>query len=589
MSEMSQKVYYIGSDDSYWDTVKSRYKSSYEQVDWFFEKIPAKEKNDHLQIYLRIFRERPKIVYIDFSSNVDEGKYLVKLMSREYSLRNIPIVVLVENKKNFSLAVSVGATFVHYKCGEHFDVVYDPMVFALDNYVVKPDFAKAVFQRDSRLIADFRLGYIAPDHIHVEGNLKINKGDVVEIESEIPKSIVKSKNYVVSDIINHNLYYDFDYGINLSYVFVDEPVPGKPDDFEDMVAYNKSEMQKMTQYQEDLNYAKKKMKEWVLDSMDSGQHKTTKILIVDHELRILEKATEPLDSFPYSLRIQSDIYENMDEVNRLRPGIIAYQFEDDLTEAEEETTEKKSEKKDDKKTMLSKLTELINYIKKIPDYRPFIVLFNCIKYDAKSFQESFKYSFILTHGQSMKFDMVIKFAKLFDEKQKTKRETEIKAKIQELRKQDPKKYAKITAQSFEDKHYYIKKTNPLSHVSYQYPIVLSSMTESECTFLVEKEIELKNYRLNFPIPMYIRVIPIDDRTVFVKEDGKLKYKCLIHGVDETDKKKLRQFVNEIFFSTLNEQRKQEQEEFKRLQAEALNEKLKGDEEIDENDESEKES
>ena len=63
--------------------------------------------------------------------------------------------------------------------------------------------------------------------------------------------------------------------------------------------------------------------------------------------------------------------------------------------------------------------------------------------------------------------------------------------------------------------------------------------------------------------MSITIVPIDGNNYEVDGDKKI-YHCLIHSVGEDDKKKLRQFVNEIFFSDLNKKRSEEDKSFKEL-------------------------
>ena len=89
------------------------------------------------------------------------------------------------------------------------------------------------------------------------------------------------------------------------------------------------------------------------------------------------------------------------------------------------------------------------------------------------------------------------------------------------------------------------------------------MTESDLTFSSQFELDIGTYRLDFPVAMSIRIVPIGGNTYELDGDNRF-YRALIHSVGEEDKKKIRQFVNEIFFSELNQKRIAEEQAFKEL-------------------------
>ena len=66
--------------------------------------------------------------------------------------------------------------FVHFKGGEHHDVIFDPFDICYPETVKKPEFAKAKFNFETTILEDIKVGYITPKQIHAEGNLKVAPG-----------------------------------------------------------------------------------------------------------------------------------------------------------------------------------------------------------------------------------------------------------------------------------------------------------------------------------------------------------------------------------------------------------------------------
>ena len=131
------------------------------------------------------------------------------------------------------------------------------------------------------------------------------------------------------------------------------------------------------------------------------------------------------------------------------------------------------------------------------------------------------------------------------------------------------KYRALTPASFDQPKFYISKTHEMSYISTSYDVVILSLNESEVELSCDARLELKTYRLNFPIDMSIRLIAQPDgKPCKDGEGGKKIYRALIHSVGEEDKKNIRRHINEVFFSPLTEKRDKEVSDFK-----ALNERI----------------
>lgn len=620
-------VVYIGRDEGYFETLKARFAKQFAKTEFTYHIISPQKKEDYQKIFLLTVRYRPDIIYIDFSEDRLTQLKLGQLLTRENSLKEVPTVGLVETKANIQECISSGVTFTHVKCGEYYDVVFDPFFWAFPKETTPPSFARAKMHQQVDLINDFRVGYITKNGIHAEGDLPLNVGEKIKLNSSIPKNNIPSPFYIVKEVSQSNLYYDFRYSYELDFIFVDEPEFnvdessfGEVDEEKREKAKReaqKKENQLKEQYKEEIKRAKKRHKAWLQDRMLDSQPKKTKILVVDPGLKVFE-SDKLIESYPYTVRTQSFLSENLDEIERIRPHIIAFQYiahdlfkdrESDIIQAGKKILgasnasaldEEKGEENisleireerekiinEEKEKSRSEILKLVNKIEGVKDYRPFIVVFNSFDFTSESLKENFKYPYMLSNKGHINLSTVTDLAKVFEKRQDTLYHDKIKKKVESLKKSDPHKYRNLKYSDFDEYKFFVKKDDPLSYASYSYPVELEDMTESELTFKIDKEIDHCVFRFNFPVPLTITLINNQDKKF--QSDGKLyQYKALIHSVDEDDKKKIRTAINEVFFEPIKKQRQAEEHEYQEVHEKALkarHDEPGGDKKDAENDE-----
>ena len=326
------------------------------------------------------------------------------------------------------------------------------------------------------------------------------------------------------------------------------------------------------------------MNQWVLSMQDSKDAKTTKILIIDEELGFLKTEKRKLDSFNFTIRLQTQLEENFYQIEKLKPQIIVFSIpEFDFTDMEDLSEEEKiSEIKKVEIKLTGFFSKLVDKTKSIEDYTPFIIIFNCLTLSSKSFQDSFRYELIIANKDKVNLDLVMQMAELFEKKQKSTLHANIDQKILELRKQDPAKYGRLTREDFIDSRYYVGKSHKLSRGSFHHEVELKAISESEVYFSIGKDLELEKYYLETPFKMVVTLVPQEGKKA-ISDKGAYLYKGLIHSIGENEKKKLRQFVNEIYTKHKKEERKKEEEAFKKLNSDtAQAEQAKNEEEPPEN-------
>ncbi|CBW26894.1 hypothetical protein BMS_2083 [Halobacteriovorax marinus SJ] len=593
INKSSNIIVYCGNDKGYFQSLEQRFKQRYESLNFSFVISFTEDESSYLSLLVDILKLNPKIIYIDFSVNTKSFLKLSRQLKRLSTLDHVPIVGLVESKKYLRECSASGVDFTHVKCGEIHDVVYHPMYVAFEKQVAKPTFAKGKFKApvSASLINDFRVGYITPEYIRAEGNFHQSKGDVLELSTSFPKETIPSKQFIVNSVSDSDLYYDFDYSYELGIQFVSEPSISEADlETANALEDPKAKENRLTELQNNLKIkqeehanevrvCKKKHLAWVNDKITFSNPKKTKILIFDGEMNFLDSVKTSLDQFPYTIRLQTVLTEDVESLRKVFPhligmNLISKTFLDkfnnpNLTLVEKEALEE--ELKERETNSLNHLGRLVKRVKDTENYTPFIIVFNCLNFTSKSLQDTYEYPLIISHKGKMDLDYILKMAEIFERKQVDKYNAKVEAKIASLRKKDPKKYGRITKADFEEKRYYVNKNDDMSFLSLTHDIEVLTISETEITFKSERQLSPSTYRFDVPLKCSVTIVPTDGN-YFQKDGQDFIYKAFIHSVDEIDKKGIRKYVNDTFFADLNEKRDKELQEFKNLNNSILEEK-----------------
>jgi len=578
-------IIYIGEDERYRTRLIQRFNDVYSDLNLNFPEIDYdKIRNEHgVQALLsKLIKFNPGIVYFDISSRDEDMLYLVELISRDPFFQLIPICGLVDNHENAGPYFKIGGILIFIKGIDLSDAVNTPMVMAFSDQAKAPDFAKAKVTHEASLIDDVRVCFLSESITHVESNLPLNVGDEIELVSEIPKKNVRSQKFIVKNSEDKDLYYDFPYGHDLEYLFIDPP------DIEpNATRYESKNLS--DQHALDVQWCQKKHKEWVAHNVGNKVEKGLKILMIDQSMRVLnDKETGDIRKSDFGLRFQSCFSDGLHELSKMRPIIIGYQFLGQYGENQQSLVSKavelsKKQKDGEGKSAdeekyrelllslstavkkdLEVITMLTKKIKSILGYRPIVALFGNHFFAEKSLQDSLSYPLISSHSSSLKLSVLTKVANQIKIKKKEKATKIIEARVSALKKSDPEKYVNLTKENFEEKRYYIKSFNSLGHGEIAQSVTVYAISESEIYFASKYELAHTTYRMNYPIDIALHIVSIDDNPSYKGEENSFHYRSLIHCVSETDKQKLREQVNKIFFSDLNAERESEREAFKEL-------------------------
>lgn len=566
-SKNGKKIVYVGDDQGYWQTIVQRFKQAYPDKELIFKNFPAANKDNCQSIMRDVILFGPNMAYVDLSFNHEWQLKVAHFLRRENTTRKIPLVGLVENKASLKESLLTGMTFTHVKCGEFHDVVFDPFFLAYPKEAKAKQFARAKMSEQSVIIDDFLVSYFAPTYMHVEGNIKLEKGQKIRLHHNIPAKVFMSEYFVVRSVSTADMYYDYKYSYDLEYIYVDEPKL-EPDRANDISAVREFEQAKAN-YKQELERAKKKTREWVELNSNVHELKLTKILVVDSKMDILVSKGPKITQSAFTIRCQSLLTEELDELTRILPHMIAYQFEEGSPEIEN--------------AHFGKIKAIVDKAKSLKDYNPFIVVFNAPKYPSKFLQEKLGHDKVVSYGKSISSEFLLELANIYETREKKNHEEAAKKRMAAMLSSGQGKNAK----NERDIRFFVDKKSESCHLYADYDIEVIGMTESEITFSTEAELQITAYRFAFPGPMALTVVPIDGKLA-TQDKNKYIYKALLHSIGEDDKKALRQHINTIFCAPNEEQRKKDADEFEKKNQEVLKKRQEESSKSESEDEEEEE-
>ena len=589
-SSGGHKVAFVNLDLTAKDTIQREFSYRYPRQELSFVDFSLSDKEDFQHLLVKFMDLKPLMIYFDFTFHEDIILAFLYFFGRDNFFHNIPLIGLSESKRKVIAYRGINIDFVFVKGREVHDMVYAPMAICMPRVAQKSNFAQAKIEKKASLIDDMRVGYVTQDYIHVESNFLLNAGEVVDITTGFPVKNIPSKKYRVKSIKHHDLQYKFKYGYNLEPLFVDRP-KFEYSEYEKVIKGESSESMKVKKmikmkrehhisienWKERIQISKKRHKEWVDNRVrDPSLDKKAKVLVVDQSMSLVkENDLKVLEKLPYHIYFQAFLKDDLNEIELIRPSVVAIRPEADfdipkeaqqlvfdIEESEEgEDLSDEREMTPEEADALDKLSKLIDKIKSLENYNPIVLFFRAASMDSKALQETYSYPLIACYGGDPHLNLLGGIVDSKEKKRRQKKDDLIKSKVNELKKRFPLKYRSLRFNDFIRPHYFLDRKDVMSLCSLESEITIYKLTESEMSFFSHRDLPLGNFRINFPVGMSIHIIPIDNDKMYLEKDGVKLYRALIHSIYETDKKFLRQYVNEFFSPDKNRQRQKEEEEY----------------------------
>ena len=520
---MAEKLlfYYLGDDEAYFKALQGEF-SRHSKLSITFVRFFEKEEAKIQSLFLKVFKEKPDCVFIDFSKIDQDYLHLARLLSRtpmDHKMVLVGMVDYLSPPEVLQESIVTGVNLCFVKSAEIFDVVY-----SVTRLITEEDnghgFATADCLEDVTAGVPVKIGYINQEGIHFETNYGLKAGDKILMEHHwLGTKLIPSKMMFVKNTSTTNLFYQFHNAADLDFLFLDEIVPNAEWD-QDLLK------QKQSERDDNIRYSKKQLNKWIDDNLGRSYEKKSKVMVIDSEFRFLQGQART-DKHPYTIRCQSRFKDMENEIRRLTPQIIAFQLDPEGADA---------------KNTIEELKKLVESIKaRFTDLKPFLIVFNT-KTPSVQIQKDLQYSQIIAHAEDLSPEVLIRMAEMLEKKLQL-------------------------APAAKEKRVYLKKTNPASIAEFNIQVKITKISESDLIFQGDFPFIMgTNLHFTNPVNMYVNIQP-------VKAQGKVpEYQGLIHGIGEDEKKELRRFVNTIFFRDHDAQQAAELDEFKKLNEQKLQEK-----------------
>lgn len=509
-----RKVLYIGNDAAYFLKLQQHINKDYGALKFTYKQITYTDKASIQSLICDI---EPEVVgaFVDMAANTAEMLHLCRLIKRSSHLKDLFLVGLFDYQvahATLQESITTGVSINHIKSAETLDIVYDFICVKFTDNALEPAFAVAELDDEMGVSEFLKAGYIATDKnvdkLHIESNTKLPVGQDVEIGSFLTQSkILMSKKMHVKEMFTSNIYYNCNYAFDLEFLYTNLEKAADP-----------------AKYTEAVDDARARLNNWFKKNQNINSAKNTKISIIDKEMTLYRDKVRT-DSFPFVIRVNPYLPKPQDEIMKIMPQIIVVNLESKNPGEAPDAPAPTGPQND-----LDFVFRLVDVIKKVQNYQPFLLLFNSPD-DLTAMKKSLGYDKILSSKDPLTSVALIKMANIFE------------AKIAGMTPPNKKQIS-------------ISKDNPLSIVELERKLTLKSISETEITFAANFEPEMfKTYRMHPPFNYYFTVVP------FKKNDsGKGLYHGVLNGMNEEDKASIRQFINSVFFREHDEKKVEEQEQ-----------------------------
>lgn len=518
------KILYVGKDDAYFEGLKKRF-LKVEGEEFEFKKIWRDDEERFQQISITIVNELPNIAFLDYTANPQKmmtvARSLPRLFDRGPSL--IGLWDYQARPEHLKESLTLGIPFFHFKSPEFSDIVQQSLFLFKGGVFPEGDFAKADILKSPQeieAVSLFRIGFMTDKYIHVEHDFLPPENEPFRLnhffKEDFPIGLFRMERR-----LDNNFYYEMAYSSDLSYVFLDEePKEAPQEDSKRTSHQEKKKFWDEKAKQEQLDFRKKKVSDFIESHENGVGAKRTRLMVVDHEMSILEYASKPLDEFPYSIRTYRSIHNRKGLVNRIRPGILCYQCPP------------KSE---------GELGDIMAEVEAVSDLNPFVLVFQA-SWSSEHLQKHYNYERIIAWSEPFSFNQLLQFCESYE---------------QNLGRQ--KTHNQHMSFHNKEKRYYIKKDSAESFMELPFSIKIRAVCETWVKFQTQQDLALWSIiGVLKPVPFNLTIIEKVDEKDWL-EPGYNQYRAVVHGLGEKGRANLRRAINQFIHKEMNHEEQKAEE------------------------------
>jgi hypothetical protein len=520
--------YYLGEDEAYFRALQGEFTRK-SNLPIEFRHFSGTNEREIQSLLVHVFEDKPTCVFVDFSKSPADYLHLARIIVRttmEHKLVTVGLVDYLSPPEILSEGIATGVNLTYIKSPETFDVVYGVTQLLAPEKGDKKghDFAVANLNDEFEAGIPVKIGYVHPAGLHFESDQRLEKGARIKLNlAPVFRKLVPSRDAVVAGVSETNVFYQFTFGVDAEFLFVDEFLP--PEGMSEGDAKEKS-----TARIQEIASRRSELRQWLRTHAGTSLEKKAKVLVVDRANNFYRNQLRS-DRYPYTVRCLPYFRSIDGELRRHQPHVIAFALDaDNVPEAQNRPRE---------------LAALVQAIKSgALTVAPFIVVFNC-KTPSKALQGELQYEKVMAIEGEFSVELLLRMADVFE-----------------------KKFLGALPVEKTPETLYLGKSNPDSLAEVVVPITIRKLSECDAIFTAETPLAAgTNLRLRAPVGLSLHVLP-------QKASGKTpEYLGIIHALGEEEKQELRRFINSVFFRQHDAQLSAETEEFKKLNETKLQERL----------------
>lgn len=478
--------YYFGDDKVFYSNLKGAL-DHYLQEEVVLKKFFATQESSIQSLFAEVVEGQPDAVLIDFSLHSQDFLHLAEILARTPFEKKIHIIGILDHLKTDSILVeaqATGATLCFIKSDHTKDIAQILLRLVYPGKVADPNYVKVKINETWTTSIIAKVGFISETGIHIETDLKLNRGDVIPLEHFWRnRALVPSKDVIVRNVDERNLVYNFANAIDADFEFVDTFKNPDRTPEEEVKRYNLVEEFKF------------RFKKSFKKTFTTSQVKRAKVLIFDSQYSIY-RDNKRSDRFPFILRCLGSSHWANEQLNRLTPHIVAFSLDDIVNEATIRT--------------------VTNWARN-QSVMPYLIIFNAQEGAVSDWQTRMGYNQMLVSSGPMDVDLLLKMAQVFESKLKTK-------------------------DNDENQRMYISKLKEESNCVIEVELEVLHLSESDIIFTSTRRIPVGcNLRIKTPISTLAYVFSEQE------QKGVYTYQAILHCHDELEKNSIRRYINAVLF------------------------------------------
>ncbi|MFA5583719.1 MAG: hypothetical protein WDA09_05855 [Bacteriovoracaceae bacterium] len=478
--------YYFGDDKVFFSGLKSMLDLS-SQNSIKLKRFFATQEVSIQSLFCEVAEGLPDAVLIDFSLYSEDYLHLARILSRTPFDKDIRIIGIFDHSTDSRTLIdaqSTGISLSFIKSDHIKDIGLTLMRLLAPEKFNGPSFVKVKVNEKWITGLTSKIGFITETGLHFETNLKFNVGEEVRLEHFWRnKTLIPSKEITVRHVDESNIVYNFSYGVDADFEFVDSIQDQDPTPEEEV---------KRFELIDDVKYRFKRM---FLRLLPNSRPKKVKVLFIDSSFSIY-RDNKRTDRFPYMLRCLGSNKNILTEMTKFNPQIIVFSIDGENI------------------TQETVIEVMESYIQQ--GNTPYIIIFNT-EMPVKDWQTTLNYSNLLASAEEINIEILTKIASIFEKKIKS-------------------------LETNQSKKVFISNSKEESNCEIELTVDVKMLSECDIQFSSSRKIPLgSNLIIKSPIQTLIYISSEQE------DKGLFHYQGILHSHDELQKNSIRRFINATLF------------------------------------------